>query len=44
MYDRMTDRHPYPVRRARECAARRIDRLLLALAAVVVIAMIGGVL
>jgi hypothetical protein len=44
MYDRMTDRHPYPVRRARECVARRIDRLLLALAAVVVIAMIGGVL
>ena len=38
------NRHPYPVRRARECAARRIDRLLLALAAVVVIAMIGGVL
>ena len=40
----MYDRHPYPVRRARECAERRIDRLLLALAAVVVIAMLGGVL
>lgn len=40
----MTERFPYPVRRARERATRRIDRLLLALAAVVVIAMIGGVL
>lgn len=40
----MTDRFPYPVRRARERAARRIDQLLLALAAVVVIAMLGGVL
>ena len=38
------NRHPYPVRRARECAARRIDRLLLALAAVTIALMIGGVL
>ena len=40
----MYDRHPYPVRRSSERAERQIDRLLLALAAVVVIAMIGGVL
>ena len=40
----MYDRHPYPVRRARERAARIADRIMLALAAVVVIAMLGGVL
>ena len=40
----MTERFPYPVRRARERAARRIDRLLLALAAVTVALMLGGVL
>ena len=46
--DRMTarviDRHPYPVRRARERAARVADRLMLVMAAVVVVAMLGGVL
>lgn len=40
----MTDRFPYPVRRARERAARRIDRLLLALAAVTVALILGGAL
>ena len=40
----MYDRHPYPVRRARERAARRIDRLLLVLAAVTAAMMLGGVL
>ena len=40
----MTDRFPYPVRRARERAARRIDRLLLVIAAVTIAAMIGGLL
>ena len=44
MYDRVIDRHPYPVRRARERAARIADRLMLVMAAVVVIAMFGGVL
>lgn len=40
----MTDRFPYPVRRARERAARRIDRLLLILAVIVIGAMFGGLL
>jgi hypothetical protein len=40
----MTDRFPYPVRRARERAARIADRLLLVIAAVTIAAMIGGLL
>ena len=40
----MTERFPYPVRRSRERAARIADRLMLVMAAVVVIAMLGGVL
>ena len=40
----MTDRFPYPVRRARERTERIADRLLLVIAAVTIAAMIGGLL
>ena len=40
----MTDRFPYPVRLARERAARIVDRLVLVLAAIVIGAMFGGLL
>lgn len=38
------NRHPYPTRRPSQRAARTVERLLLILAVVTIVAMIGGVL